>query len=191
MKRKINILLLCLLLAGGGYFALEAFKIEIKAKVAQVLLKHSWEKTLKSGNFQQPWSSFDGNPILFLHIPKHDITQVVLQGTSGQSLAFGPSFHGESFLPFEKGTTVISTHRNTHGLFIKKLIKGDLIKLQDQYNKWHSYIVNDLFILDVNKDMIYLSEQDERLLIITCYPFDTLISGTPYRYVVSAKKYLI
>ena len=192
MKRKISILLLIFLLfTGGGYFALEAFKIEIKANVAQVLLKHSWKKTLKSGNFQQPWSSFDGNPILLLHIPKHEITQVVLQGTSGQALAFGPAFHEESFLPFEKGTTVISTHRDSHGLFIKKLIKGDLIKLQDQYNKWHSYNVDDLFILNVRKDSIALSEHDERLLIITCYPFDSLIAGTPYRYVVSAKKYLI
>ena len=192
MKRKISILLLiCLLFAGGGYFALEAFKIEIKAKVAQVLLKHSWKKTLTSSDFQQPWSSFDGNPILLLHIPKHEITQVVLKGTSGQSLAFGPSYHLESFLPFEKGTTVISTHRDSHGLFIKKLIKGDLIKLQDQYNKWHAYSVDDLFILNVKKDTIALSEHDERLLIITCYPFDTLIAETPYRYVVSAKKYLI
>ena len=75
--------------------------------------------------------------------------------------------------------------------FIKKLIKGDLIKLQDQYNKWHSYSVDDLFILNVKKDTIALSEHDERLMIITCYPFDAFIAGTPYRYVVSAKKYLI
>ena len=189
MKRKISILfLICLLFAGGGYFILEAFKIEIKAKVAQVLLKHSWKKTLISGKFHQPWSSFDGNPILLLHIPKFEIIQVVLQGTSGQALAFGPAFHEESFLPFEKGTTVISTHRDSHGLFIKKLFKGDLIKLQDQYKKWHSYTVDDLFILNVKKDTIALRVYNERLIIITCYPFEALSAGTPYRYVVSAKK---
>ena len=172
-------------------FSLETFKIEIKAKIAQILLQHSWKKTLNSGIFQQPWSSFDSNPILLLHIPKYEIIQVVLQGTSGQSLAFGPAFHEESFLPFEKGTTVISIHRDSHGLFIKKLIKGDLIKLQDQYKKWHIYSVDNFIILNINKDTISLSEYDERLLIITCYPFNALISGTPYRYIVSAKKYLI
>ena len=126
-----------------------------------------------------------------MHIPKHEIIQVVLKGTSGQSLAFGPAFHEESFLPFEKGTTVISTHRDSHGFFIRKLIKGDLIKLQDQYKKWHEYSVDDLFILNVRKETIALSEHDERLIIITCYPFNGLIADTPYRYVVSAKKNLI
>ena len=188
MKRKISIfILISLLFVGGGYFALEAFRIEIKAKISQLLLKQSWKNTLKSGNFQQPWYSFDGNAILLLQVPKHKITQVVLKGTSGQALAFGPAFHNESFLPFENGTTVISTHRDSHGLFIKKLIKGDLIKLQDQYKKWHTYSVDDFFILDLKKDTIALSENDNRLMIITCYPFNTLSTGTPYRYVVSAK----
>ena len=190
LKRKISILLLIfLLLAGGGYFAVKVFKIEIKARLAQVLLQHAWEKTLVTGDYHRPWPSFDGNPILLLHIPKHHVNQVVLRGTTGQALAFGPAFHEESFLPFEKGTVAISSHRDTHGTFIRHLIKGDLIKMQDQHNDWHSYTVDDLFIVDVNKNNIALSQYDDRLLIITCYPFDALRSGTPLRYVVSARKF--
>ena len=61
--------------------------------------------------------------------------------------------------------------------------------MQDQHNDWHSYTVDDLFIVDVNKNNIALSQYDDRLLIITCYPFDALRSGTPLRYVVSARKF--
>ena len=65
LKRKISILLLIVLLfVGGGYFAVAAFKIEIKAKLAQILLQHAWHKTIKTGESQIPWKSFDGTPIV-------------------------------------------------------------------------------------------------------------------------------
>ena len=122
MKRKASILsLIFLLVIGGGYFAYEGLKIELKAKVAQVLLQHAWYKTLQTGKYYQPWPSFDGKPILLLEIPSHNISQIVLNGTSGQSLAFGPSFHEESFLPHEQKVTIISSHRDSHGVYIKKL----------------------------------------------------------------------
>ena len=64
MKRKASILFLVFfLLIGGGYFAFEGLKIELKAKVAQVLLHHAWSKTLQTGKYYQPWPSFDGKPM--------------------------------------------------------------------------------------------------------------------------------
>ena len=192
MKRKLSILsLIFLLVIGGGYFAFEGLKIELKAKVAQVLLQHAWNKTLQTGKYYQPWSSFDGKPIFLLEIPSQNISQIVLSGTSGQSLAFGPSFHEESFLPHERKVTIISAHRDTHGVYIKKLQLGEEIKLQDQYKKWHTYIIDDLFIINVQEEKITIENNDQHLLLVTCYPFDAIRSGTPYRYVVSAKKYII
>ena len=192
MKRKARIFsLIFLLVIGGGYFAYEGLKIELKAKVAQVLLQYAWNKTLQTGRYYQPWSSFDGKPILLLEIPSHNIRQIVLNGTSGQSLAFGPSFHEESFLPHEQKVTIISSHRDSHGFFIKKLQLGEEIKLQDQYKKWHSYIIDDLLIINVQEENITIKINDQHLLLVTCYPFDAILSGTPYRYVVSAKKYII
>ena len=103
---------------GGGYFGFQVFKIEIKGRVAQVLLKHAWNKTIKTGEYQQPWESFDGSTILRLTIPNYEVDQIVLKGTSGQSLAFGPAFHEESLLPGKGGTTVLSSHRDSHGIYI-------------------------------------------------------------------------
>ena len=186
MKRFPVLLLAFTLLLGGGYFGFQAFKIELKARVAQILLQYAWYKTINTGEDQRPWKSFDGVPILRLKIPRHEVDQIVLSGTSGQALAFGPAFHEESVLPGEGGTTVLSSHRDSHGTYIKKLQKGNVIRLQDRSRKWHSYTVEDFAILNVKTDTISAADAGETLLIVTCYPFNALASGTPLRYVVSA-----
>jgi sortase A len=186
LKRKINILLLVFLLLGGGYFAYQAVKIDIKAKVSQILLYHSWNNSLERGVAVKPWESFDGSPILKLEIPNLEINQIVLNNTSGQSLAFGPGFHQETYLPHLNKTTAISSHRDSHGAFIKKLKIGDIIKLQDIKNNWYKYRVEDFFIINVH-DEINLN-QHNGLLLITCYPFDAITSGTSLRYIVISRK---
>ena len=190
MKRKASILLLVfLLLAGGGYFAYEGLKIELKARVAQILLQYSWHKTLTTGKNYQPWPSFDGTSILLLEIPNHNISQIVLKGNlSGQSLAFGPSFDENSFLPHEQKVTIISSHRDSHGVYIKKLKLGEEIRLQDQHKNWYSYTIDEFFIINVNEEQIAMENDSQRLLLVTCFPFDAIRSGTPYRYVVSANR---
>jgi len=192
LKRKTSILfLIFLLIIGGGYFAYEGLKIELKAKVAQVLLQHAWYKTLQTGKYYQPWPSFDGKPILLLEIPTHNISQIVLNSTSAQSLAFGPSWHEKSFLPHERKVTIISGHRDTHFVYLKELQLGEKIRIQDQYKKWHTYIIDDFFIMNVQEEKITMENNDQHLLLVTCYPFNAIRSDTPYRYVVSAKKYII
>ena len=188
MKRKASILLFVFFLfAGGGYFAFEGLKIELKARVAQILLQYSWHKTLTTGKNYQPWPSFDGTSILLLEIPNHNISQIVLKGnSSGQSLAFGPSLDENSFLPHEQKVTIISTHRDSHGVYIKKLKLGEEIRLQDQNKNWHSYTIDEFFIINVKEEKISMENDSQRLLLVTCFPFDSLRSGTPYRYVVNA-----
>ena len=190
MKRSLILLLALVLLLGGGYFSFQAFKIELKARVAQVLLRYAWHKTIKTGEDQRPWKSFDGTPILRLKIPRHEVDQIVLAGTSGQSLAFGPAFHEESKLPGRGGVTVLSSHRDSHGEYIKQLKIGDIIKLQDRFQEWRTYTIDDFIILNVQTDTISTTNTKEVLLIITCYPFDALTSGTHLRYVVSASQNL-
>ena len=188
MKRSITLLLASVLLLGGVYFCFQFFKIEFKAQVAQTLLQYAWDKTIKTGKNQQPWKSFDGSPVFRLMIPRHGVDQVVLAGTSGQSLAFGPAFHEESNLPGSGGTIALSSHRDSHGAYIKQLKKGDMIKLQDRSQKWYSYTIENFDILNVRSDNILTTNDKEVLLIITCYPFKGITSDTHLRYVVSASK---
>ena len=186
MKRKLSILFLVFLLLGGGYFSYQAIKIDLKAQVAQILLNHAWQQSIKNGEGAKPWPSFDGRPIFKLVITKHQVSQIVLDGTSGQSLAFGPGFHSETHLPYMNKTTAISSHRDSHGNFIKKLIVGDEIQLQDLHKQWHYYIVDDFFIINVHDQKQITNTKG--LLLITCYPFNAITSGTPLRYIVSARK---
>ena len=58
LKRKLSILLLVFLLLGGGYFVYQAVKIDIKAKVAQILLNHSWNKSLERGEATKTLEKF-------------------------------------------------------------------------------------------------------------------------------------
>ena len=190
MKRSLILLLASVLLLGGVYFCFQFFKIELKSRVAQTLLQYAWHKTIKTGENQRPWKSFDGVPVLRLMIPHHEVDQIVLAGTSGQALAFGPAFHEESKLPGKGGTTVLSSHRDSHGVYIRQLKKGDMIKLQDRFQQWHSYTIEDFDILNVKTDTISTTNAKEVLLIITCYPFNALTSGTALRYVVSASQNL-
>ena len=171
-------------MAGGGYFSFQAIKIEVKAKLSQVLLEYTWNKSLKENKSYKPWPSFDGIPILKLKIPRYNISQIVLEGTSGQALAFGPAFHQETYLPSSKKITAISSHRDSHGEYIKNLEIGDILKLQDLDKNWHTYKIEEFLIVNV-KDAVTISKRN-RLLLITCYPFDALLSGTPLRYIVSA-----
>ncbi len=190
MKRSLILLLALVLLLGGGYFGFQSFKIELKARFAQALLQYAWHKTIQTGKDQPPWRSFDGVPVLRLIIPRHEVDQIVLSGTSGQSLAFGPAFHKESKLPGRGGVTVLSSHRDSHGEYIKQLKIGDIIKLQDRFEEWRTYTIDDFIILNVQIDTISTTNAKEVLLIITCYPFDALTSGTNLRYVVSASQNL-
>ena len=58
--------------------------------------------------------------------------------------------------------------------------------LQDRYKQRYTYKVDDFNIVNVKTDSILTLNTEYNLLIITCYPFDSINSGTPLRYVVSA-----
>ena len=141
-----------------------------------------------TGQYQRPWKSFDGTPILRLVIPDLNIDQIVLAETSGQALAFGPAFHQESILPGLGGTIILSSHRDSHGLYIKDLQKNNVIELQDRSQIWHSFRVEDFSIVDVTNNNMLPYNHEETLLLITCYPFDALTSATPLRYIVKATR---
>jgi len=69
---------------------------------------------------------------------------------------------------------------------VYKLQKGDVIKLQDCFNQWYTYKIDDFSIIDVKKALILALITEDNLLIIKYYPFNDIRSGTPLRYVVSA-----
>ena len=74
--------------------------------------------------------------------------------------------------------------------FIKKLKLGEEIRLQDQHKNWYSYTIDEFFIINVNEEQITMENDSQHLLLVTCFPFDSLRSSTPYRYIVNASQNL-
>jgi sortase A len=87
MPRFILPLLLAvigLILFGQGAY------IHAKALLAQVLLERAFEKTIATGRETKPWSWADTWPVARIEVKRLHASTIVLAGSSGQALAFGP-----------------------------------------------------------------------------------------------------
>lgn len=165
----------------------KAAYIHAKAELAQVLLQDAWEKTLNGQDQVKPWSWADTFPVAKISVPENDIEQLVLSGASGRNLAFGPGLLLSSDSPEKSGYTIIGGHRDTHFEFLKDLIIGQKITLEDKKGKSHQYQITSTEIHDIGKDKIF-DRGENQLTLVTCYPFNTLETGGPLRYLVHAKK---
>jgi len=184
VTRKFLITLTGLL--GAGLFVWGNW-INFKAVAASFLLEQVWTESLETGLPASPWSSMDARLFAKLSVPKHDVQQIVLDRSSGQALAFAPTFIETTDRPGQGGTTAIAAHKNTHFGFLEKLKPGDVVTLQSVTGKQHSYEVETSFIVDTREQDLTISDETKQLLLVTCYPFDALSFNGPLRYVVRAR----
>ena len=103
---------LLLALVGLILFGQGAY-IHAKALVAQVLLERAFDKTLATGP-TKPWSWADTWPVARIEVKRLDASAIVLAGSSGQALAFGPGHVEHTPEAGERGIAVYSAHRDTH-----------------------------------------------------------------------------
>src|SRR5260221_8119664 len=125
MTRFVTALVLAL--AGLVLFGEGAY-IHAKALVAQVLLERAFAETIASGREVKPWSWADTWPVARIEVKRLHASAIVLAGSSGQALAFGPG-HVE-FTPNagERGVAVYSADRDTHFRFLKDVaIGGEMV----------------------------------------------------------------
>lgn len=182
MKTVITAVLLLLSLwqIGSGSY------IYLKAVAAQLLIKQAWQQTLAGERAVKPWSWADTWPVSRLLVPKLNVNLYVLQGSAGRTLAFGPGHMVNTPLPGEDGNSVIGGHRDTHFRFLQDLAIGDKIMVQTSSGEQIEYEVSDRSIVDQQNTDVLLNE-DNRLTLVTCYPFDAIVPGGPLRFVVAAK----
>ena len=164
--------------------------IQIKAQVAQWLLQDAWQQTQQDGGIHKPWKWADHWPIARLKVPHLQVDQIVLEGDSGNVLAFAPGHNAQSVLPGETGAVIISGHRDTHFSFLQYLKKGQSIEVETAGSQLH-YQVTGSQIVDARKTGIDIGADVDHLLLVTCYPFNSPVAGGPLRYVVTAKPVLL
>lgn len=191
--RKLTTLIIIILFVTSLWQLATAGWIQGKAIVAQQLLNFSWKQTLNDVSddektmLHRPWPWADTWPVAKLIVPQHDIEQIVLAGDNGNSLAFGPGHSFASATPNSAGTTIISAHRDTHFRFLKDLKINEIIILQTP-NKTIPYQVIDMTIVNSKTFKLQPVADRQTLVLVTCYPFESLAGGGSLRYLVYASR---
>ncbi len=168
----------------AAIFLLNAAWIPVKAEIAQQLLERAWLRTLAGVADAKPWPWADTRAIAILEVPRLGQRLVVLEGSSGRNLAFGPTLVNTTPLN-ESADRILSGHRDTHFSFLKDLKHGDLLRLQTD-KEVRNYRVSWLEAVDSRQQQLVMDDTVERLTLLTCYPFNAASAGGPMRWVVTA-----
>ncbi len=174
-----------LTLAGIGLVGKGA-AIYAKAIVAQYLLERAFEESLATGAPVKAWSWADTWPVARLEVPRLGASAIVLNGGSGEALAFGPGHLESTPQPGERGASVISAHRDTHFRFLKDIRIGDEIQVTrtDGAIFWYRIVSADVVPWDASG--IDPDRDGYWLVLSTCWPLDAVTPGD-LRYVVRAR----
>jgi len=165
-------------------FSFDALWIPVKAELAQHLLERAWLRTMAGEADAKPWPWADTRAVAILEVPRLGLREIVLEGSSGRNLAFGPTLVNTG--PIEQSSDrVLSGHRDTHFSFLRELKIGDLLRLRSASGV-RDYRVSWQEAVDSRRQQLVIDNSIERLTLLTCYPFATAMPGGPMRWVVTA-----
>ena len=175
-----------LVLALAGFVLLgEGAYIHAKALLAQVLLQRAFTETIATGHATKPWPWADTWPVARIEVKRLRASAIVLAGSSGQALAFGPGHVELTPDAGERGVAVYSAHRDTHFRFLKDVAIGDEIDVTRDDGKIFRYRADTSSVVRFDASGIDALTGGYELALSTCWPFDALTPG-PMRYVLHA-----
>lgn len=183
MKRISTLMALAALI-----FALDGSYIWGKALLAQVLLRGAWAQTSAESS-ARPWPWATVVPVGRLLVPDRGVDLVVLSGTTGAALAFGPGHDLHSSRPGEAGNVVLAAHRDTHFRFLAEVEPGERLWLEAPDRSRVQYVVERAAVVWASERDWMAQRGREELTLITCYPFDSPEVGGSQRYVVRARRF--
>ncbi|MBR1167622.1 class GN sortase [Bradyrhizobium liaoningense] len=182
MPRFISPLILALIgliLFGDGAY------IHAKAWLAQVLLERAFDRSVATRQAVKPWSWADTWPVARIEVKRIGASAIVLEGTSGQALAFGPGHVQHTAEAGERGIAVYAAHRDTHFRFLKDVAMGDVIDVTRNDGRHFRYRADSSAVVRFDASGIDPMAQGFELVLATCWPFDAVTSG-PERYTLHA-----
>ena len=186
LRRRVWCGAFVLLLAVGLWQVGEGLYIYAKARLAQQLIGHAWDRSREQGAPVRPWPWADTQPTARLGVAAHGIDLYVLEGDSGRSLAYDPGHMTRTALPGKAGNAVIAAHRDTHFSFLEQIRAGEELMVQSRDGGLRSYRVREMAVVDQTRMAITLDSRAPTLTLVTCYPFNALSPQGPLRYVVTA-----
>jgi sortase len=153
--------------------------------LAQVLLQRAFAETIATGHAVKPWPWADTWPEARITVARIGASAIVLAGSSGQALAFGPGHVERTADAGERGVAVYAAHRDTHFRFLKDVAVGDEIDVTRQDGKTFRYRADGYSIVRFDQSGIDPLTGGHELVLTTCWPFDAIAHG-PMRYVLHA-----
>jgi sortase A len=182
MRRSLIAVFLAL--AGLLLFGQGAY-IHAKALLAQVLLQRAFAETIATGRATKPWSWADTWPVARIEIKRLHASAIVLAGSSGQALAFGPGHVELTPDAGERGVAVYSAHRDTHFRFLRDVAIGDEIVITRNDGKLFRFRADSSSVVRFDAAGIDPLSNGTELVLSTCWPFDAVTPG-PMRYLLHA-----
>jgi sortase A len=169
----------------GLFFLGQGLWIHAKAMLAQVLLERAFVAALATGHIVKPWSWADTWPIARIEVPRLGKRAIVLHGSSGQALAFGPGHVEGTPDAGERGAAVYAAHRDTHFAFLAEVRIGDEIRVTRRDGATFLFRVTNTSVVRWDASGIDPGADGRQLILSTCWPLDAKFSG-PLRYLVHA-----
>jgi sortase A len=163
--------------------------LHAKAELAGVLIRKAWEQSVRTGEFHAPWPWADTHPVARLRIARLNYDEIVLEGATPRTLAFGPArlFSGASL--GETGNLVLAGHRTSWFRPLETISPGDQIELEwfGPHGGLHQkkYGVEIIRVVDPQDVNLLAPTAGDALTLITCYPFG-YSPRSPQRFVVRA-----
>ena len=167
-----------ILLFSGLVLGVHAAWIPAKARVAQFLLERSWDNA-REGIAPRPWPGADLHPLARLSIGAE--SWIVLDGSSGRTLAFGPGHLPSSAPPGSPGICVIAGHRDTAFGKLAELRVGERAELTDARGQQSTYVVRR--ISRAGSPRWSTTSPGDWLVLVTC-----VAGSREARLVVEAQK---
>src|SRR5438105_12710421 len=164
---------LLLALAGLILFGQGAY-IHAKAAFAPVLLERAFKQTIATGRETKPWTWADTWPVARIEVKRLNARAIVLAGSSGQALAFGPGHLELTVEAGERGVAVYSAHRDTHFRFLRDVAIGDEIEITRSDGKTFHYRADAASVVRFDAAGIDPLTDRHELVLSTCWPFDAL-----------------
>lgn len=181
---KMTILAFLVVAAGAGLLGRDGYR-RVKGLFATRLVAAATTAYLADGETHAPWSWADFRPVGRLYIPRLQLSQDILEGGEGQTMAFGLGHIAQTAAPGTDGSIGLAGHRDSWGAFIGDLRLRDLLVL-DTARDDQAYRVAEIRVVPRDETSVFAPEQGPGLTLVTCYPVDGLLS-TERRLIVRAE----
>jgi sortase A len=188
--KNITYILILVGLIITGYAGYQIIHSNIKSdqtlKEAKEIVVNQQDQTQQQKD-QINFNPMTGEVIGLLSLPKIESELAIVEGTEPNELEKGVGHYMGSYYPEQNGQIVLSGHRDTVFSRVGELELGDELIMKMPYGETKYEIVDTEIVDAADTSIITLQDQEEELILTTCYPFG-YIGDAPERYIIYAKK---